>query len=348
LASLPKGDPAIELHITSVDEFSAAPSDLTKYDVVVLANVGSVPAEAVAQLSGFVDNGGGLLFTLGDKVQFEHANAVFGTLLPHPLRDLHLADDPAARTPPLGISGLDWDHPILRALGAAAEESLRASRTSRYFNLDVGADRKTRPILRFDNGAPALVEARREGKGRVMMLTTSVDRDMTDLVLRSAFPALLQRTVRYLATAEDNGGRLALRQGAKAELPLPTGADAMALVGPRGTRQQLEQTTAGRVAVRGLEDVGYYRAEVGHAGRWAREPRLDVAVSQALDESDFSPVQAPRVAVALGKNPSGRGVEVALGTAGAGDPFDVRGLGSLLLLAACCLFVGESLLASRG
>ena len=54
-----------------------------------------------------------------------------------------------------------------------------------------------------------------------------------------------------------------------------------------------------------------------------------------------------QVSAALGKSGSGKGIEVALGASGQGDPFEVRGLGSVLLLALCLLFVSESLLASR-
>ena len=60
-----------------------------------------------------------------------------------------LPTGPAAGTPPLGITAIDWDHPIVAGLGGVIEESLRASRTSRYFNLDVGADRKTRTVFYF-------------------------------------------------------------------------------------------------------------------------------------------------------------------------------------------------------
>ena len=39
------------------------------------------------------------------------------------------------------------------------------------------------------------------GEGRTMLLTTSEELGMTDLPLRSGFPALIQRVVRYLAGA---------------------------------------------------------------------------------------------------------------------------------------------------
>jgi hypothetical protein len=295
-----------------------------------------------------VQAGGGLLFTMGDKVRFEQANERFGDLLPHALRDLHLAADPAAGTPPLGIEGVDWQHPIVQSLGAQLEESLHASRTSRYFNLDVGADRKARAILRFDNGAPALVEGRRDAKGRTILLTTSLDLDFSDLALRSTFPALLQRTVRYLAKAVESTGGGTIRQGGSAELMAPTGATALALTAPSGKRLVAEGGDGGARARFGpLDEVGMYRAEVGRGAAFTRDARLDVSVGPSLDESDFLPVRPTQVAAALGKEGE-PGVEVAFGAGASGDPFQIRGFASYLLLGLCLLFVGESLLASRG
>src|SRR5205823_5738563 len=45
-----------------------AGADLKKYPLVILANVESLPADAVEKLEEFAANGGSLLFFLGDKV----------------------------------------------------------------------------------------------------------------------------------------------------------------------------------------------------------------------------------------------------------------------------------------
>ncbi len=348
LAAIPRGDAPIHVRIAEPEELGSL--DLAGFDVVLLANVGTLPPQQVARLGDFVAKGGGLLFALGDNVHFEQANDAFGSLLPHPLRDLHLAADPAAGTPPLGISEIDWDHPIVQSLGGIIEESLRASRTSRYFNLDVGAARKARAVLRFDNGAPALVEARRDGGGRVMLLTTSLDLDMSDLAIRSAYPAILQRTVRYLGRAVDGGGRVQAKTGEYVDLVTPTGAAAVALLGPDGDRLEEHPAGVSRVHLGPLATAGFWRAEVRVKDSWTRAPRLDVGVSPTLVESSFMPVRPVQVAQALGgAAEEGRGsIAVALGEAGEGDPFLSRGFASYLLLALAFFFVGESLLASRG
>ena len=48
-------------------------------------------------------------------------------------------------------------------------------------------------VLRYENGAPALVEAE-VGRGRVLLLTTTVDREWTDLPIRPGFLPLVQES----------------------------------------------------------------------------------------------------------------------------------------------------------
>jgi hypothetical protein len=349
LEVIPRGDPPMRVRIVTVDELRQPDHDidLEAYGVILVANTSELPESLVAELRAHVGRGGGFLFAPGERVDFERANVLLGTLLAQPLRDRHLAADPDAGTPPLGIGELDWDHPVLAGLGLPAEESLHASRTSAYFNLSVGG-RRAHPILRFENGAPALVE-RAEGDGRVMLLTTTLDVDWSDLALRSAFPAILQRAVRYLARAVDTVPDAGTRIGGVVELAVPTGARGVALTSPSGVRHEVTLRDAGQRRTRftDLEELGVHRAEVLR-GEWSAESRLDVAVNPSLAESDFVPVAATDVSDALGGEADGPGIAVSLGAGATGDPFETRGAASLLLLALLFFFVSECLLASRG
>jgi hypothetical protein len=181
-----------------------------------------------------------------------------------------------------------------------------------------------------------------------MLLTTSLDVDHSDLALRSAFPALLQRAVRYLANAVENVTAGETRVGGSIALPVPTGAKGLALISPSGSRREVEvaEVSQRRVTFADLDEVGVHRAEVMRES-WTDEPRLDVAVNPALDESDFMPIRAEQVAEALGGEGEA-GVAVAVGAGQATDPFEQRGAASYLLLALVLLFISESVLASRG
>lgn len=347
LAAVPRGEPPIDLTIITRDEL-APDFSLDGFDAVVLANVGELPAPVIENLKAFVAAGHGILFTLGSEVRFEKFNALFASLLPHPLRDLTKAADDVAGTPPLAIGDVDFEHPVLAGLGNEAQESLRASRTRSHWNLDVGGRTTTLPILRFDNGAPALVERRAASGGRVLVLTTSVDVDMSDLALRSAFPALVQRVVRYVAHAIDAASVVPVRAGATAVLPVPTEASDLALVTPSGVRTEksTEEGARRKLEFGPLTELGFQTVSV-KSGDWHPAPRLDVAVNAPLDESDWKPIVPERLSEALGGE-GGQAVAVSMGAGAQDDPFQQRGYASYLLLALCFVFLGESVLASRG
>ena len=60
--------------------------DFAQYDVVLLLNVPAPDAETAQRLGTFVENGGGLFLSMGDRVETEAYNARLKALLPRPLR----------------------------------------------------------------------------------------------------------------------------------------------------------------------------------------------------------------------------------------------------------------------
>ena len=349
LEAVPKGDPSLSLHIVVPEEASASAFSLAPFDVVILGNVGRATQELADKLAAFVEGGGGLFIALGDRIRFESFNALFSPLLPHALRDVHQAEDRAADTPAVGIGEIDWEHPIFAAMGPLVETSLRSSRTARYFNLDVGAGVHTRALMRFDSGAPALVE-KKNGRGRVLLLTTSLDVDDTDLPLRSAFPALIQRAVRYLAHAVHAPHTGTVRQGDTYTLILPTGARGARVRSPSGIlHTALVVPGEKRGALGPLNETGLHQTEVLRQNTWDAEPNLDVLVNPSLAESDFAPVSTDVLAKALwGQRQQSAEVAFMENNAGELNPFAATGAASYLLLALALIFIAESLLASRG
>jgi hypothetical protein len=53
-------------------------------------------------------------------------------------------------------------------------------------------------VLRYESGAPALVQTE-VGRGRVLLFTSTVDREWTDLPIRPGFLPLMQESARWLA-----------------------------------------------------------------------------------------------------------------------------------------------------
>lgn len=195
----------VSLTITDVPTLDRHPLD--EHDVVVLANVGALPADQARALEAFVRGGGGLLVAMGDKVAPAEANASLGALLPRALRDVRQSGDAAASAEagdrrPARLTVFERGHPILRAIPDPGGSSLGSAQARRYMLLDPAADAGGEVVIGLDDGAPFLL-TRGLGQGRVALLTGTLDRDWCDLPIRADFLPLLQQTLRYLTRVAD-------------------------------------------------------------------------------------------------------------------------------------------------
>ena len=234
-------------------------------DVLILANVGALADSQALAIRRFVQEGGGLLIAVGDQMGAQ-SNASYGGLLPTPIRSLKRRDtrlmDASSRDLDGGLSIERRDHPILRAFTSEESGSLTRARARTLALLNEQRRPGLEILARWSQGEPALLELPM-GEGRILLLTTSLDRDGSDLVLRTSFVPFLQRTVEYLAGRfdRDHGGSLAL--GSPTILDAPPGSGPVVLTGPRGLELELEARSARtgqpeRVELPPLERAGSY------------------------------------------------------------------------------------------
>lgn len=182
-------------------------TELSGFSAILLCN--PRPSETLNVLQPFVERGGGLFISVGDNLDPALSTQLAG-LLPSPIegsRDL---------SGPGGVAGgaLRLERPsasLLRKLPALgdehAQEAWRAARTYRVALVrPLTSDDDTREILaRFEDGTPALLE-RRVGKGRVIVLLTTVDRGWSDLAIQPVFPPVLFELADHLGTRTPDGG----------------------------------------------------------------------------------------------------------------------------------------------
>ena len=107
-------------------------------------------------------------------------------------------------------------------------------------------------VLRYESGAPALVEAE-IGRGRVLLLTTTVDREWTDLPIRPGFLPLVQEAARRLAGA-------------------PSGDAISALAGGRGSARSPQRADDRRIEIIKPD---------GEAARWSPSCAATAAAARA-------------------------------------------------------------------
>ncbi len=358
LEALPRGASPIEVTSITLDEcaaFADAENGLQGFNAIVLAHAKPIDLALRVHLEEFVKSGGGLLLTLGDRVNFEKLNDSLGPLLVSPLRDLFRAKNTREGSPAVAIGTFDVQHTVLRSLDENVIASLKASRTASYFNLAAGVRSGVRNVLRFQNGAPALLE-RRWGQGVLMLWTSSIDRDLTDIPLRTAFVPLMQGLMRYLGGYREPLRAGVVRSGGEVNIPVPTGATHMAVVFPDGKRHEysVNQDRSALALLRfdSTEQLGWYSLETKQDRAWLPAPELSFAVASSLDESDFMAISDEE----LNRRMRGDGEDtqdglgfVFLGsTSDDMSPFDIRGYASYFLLALGLLFFAESMLAARG
>jgi hypothetical protein len=188
------------IQVDAVSPAAVAESDLSKYPLVILPNVESLPAVAVEKLETFVDRGGSLLIFLGDKVSTSFYNEnlaspsrLHGGLLPGRL--LQVQGNPAASEDFATGGEVDYDHIALSAFQDAKFANLASVRYQALWNVDAGS---SAVLMRASTGAPLLCE-KAFGKGRVLLFTSTCDRDWTDFPVRPAFLPWVHRLVAYLA-----------------------------------------------------------------------------------------------------------------------------------------------------
>jgi hypothetical protein len=341
--------PASPVRPHLVDGEALAREDLSQYDVVFLLNVRSVGARAAA-LQRFVEDGGGLFVSVGDQVDPDLYGRELGGLLP---MTLHVEKSAAPRGGAGGGTGaarfaeVDFDHPALSVFTGEGREGFLGTRTFRYLlarPLRTGSA-PARVLAAFDDGAPALVEARR-GKGRVLLFTSSVDRDWTDWPIRTSFLPALQRFAAYLTGGLEERRAQGTVVGVRRVLHLEEGEELVSLVGPDGRERPLSELQRTGMTREGEEvsfappEPGLWQVKVSVRGEERLEPGLSFAAWPDPRESDTRRLDPAVLTAWLGGEGHAR---VAGDRRGQTLPQQVP-LWSILLVLGVLAFVAEGLL----
>ncbi len=254
---------ASPLSVRTVDAESLPAEELAGYDLVLLLNVRAPDPDVASRLRAYVEGGGGLFVSLGENVAADPWNERLGAVLPRPL---HLVKTAAERgrddQRPARFGDLDLRHPVLRVFSGAAQDGFLAARTWRSYLLQPGdEDDGSHVLATWDDGAPALVE-RGVGQGRVLLYTSSADRDWSDWAIQTSFLPTVQQAAAWLARALEDQQPADLVVGATHTLVPGEGQRPASVVGPDGKERQLEAHD-GALQVEGLDRPGTYAVRDG-------------------------------------------------------------------------------------
>ena len=352
-----RDDSRIDVTVATLDDLTRGRLD--DYDVVFVANVKAPDPVRAAALAAYVEKGGGLFLSVGDNVDPDAWNSAFGDLLPQPLQTLRTVgstsrsrDDGEARATGEGeqIARFDRRHPVLAPFspsgaghGHGPADALREARVSRFVLLKPTPhprDDEHQILLRLESGAPLLVEGRR-GAGRVLLLTTTIDRDWSDLAIQPAFLPLVQQAARYLARAALREPDAPSLVGQAREITLSDGDQRVEVTTPSGAIRHFDpDRVSGRktLSFGDTDEPGLYKvAAAGASSAPKPRPQLSFAVNVDPSESDFARIAPARLA------------ELAHARPGAGGPPNRRRIELWHALGAALLglLLVEGLLATR-
>jgi hypothetical protein len=302
-AALHAGGSSFTVATALPDELSAR--NLSDYAAIFLANVARPGRDGAAALTRYVEGGGGLFISVGDRVDVDAWNQTMRRVLPQPLGLKRTASatpggshdgETVDLRPAERLAPIDRHHPLLGSF-AARGEGLASARFFQFMLLAPVPDAPGRSVvLRYENGAPALVEAE-VGRGRVLLLTTTVDREWTDLPIRPGFLPLMQEAARRLAGAPSGEASSGLAVGQRREIAMGPDDRRLDVVKPGGQIRSLTPDAStrpqdGKPAARALifsetDEPGSYRVRATRAdGSSAERPDESFVVNLDVRESD--------------------------------------------------------------
>ncbi len=172
-------------------------------DVVILANVRQLSAAMQEELIQFVQNGGGLIISLGPNVDIETYNKWLCKPFSLPYYVRVLGDD-KKKDSYVSLGKLDFSHPVFKGMFNQKPELLDSPR---FFTIAEFADvTSARTIARFSNRVPFLMEAK-FANGRILVMNTALNGYWSDINLKAIFVPLLNRSVLYLSGATERMDR---------------------------------------------------------------------------------------------------------------------------------------------
>ena len=317
---------------------------LGDYSVVALCNVEALSPQVRKGLHQFVTEGGGLIIFTGHQVDATRYNNLFygsdTPLLPAALGDpVQRAEEAPVTLQPPGNA-----HEALAVFDGVGADMLSRSRFYRYFSVDDNGAGEADVLLSFEDGRPFLLE-RSLGRGRVLLITSTADRDWTDLPTRIAYVPLVHGLMGYAAQLSEAAQRPQVFLPGPTSVRMP-GAQAggdLAIYTPDG-KELLSRFASREGAVEApvteYSVPGIYRLEAG------ADPDY-LAVNATRAESDFAKLQQPDVQQRWQPMSVILQEESDLGEQ-AGDPtLPGREMAGLLLLSLVAVLMIENVCANR-
>lgn len=260
-------------------------------DVVILCDLPDPSAEERRLLSGFVQDGGGLMLFPGSAAEPALYNRELFQATPRllPAR-LGMIVRQESTLDPASIQ-----HAALARLDRASDIEPGTARFPQHYRLELDSGGEQGVIARFTGGDAAIVE-RGFGRGRVVLFAFSPVPAWTDLPLKPAFIPLAHLLTAWAAGGAQGNRNLRVGETLVHPVTLAEGSNRVTIAGPAGASTEVQPVLDARGATARLEDLP--RAGFYQVNRPGASPSL-YAVNLPAAEGDLQtmgPAEVERVA----------------------------------------------------
>ena len=303
------------------------PAELESYRVIIVNDAGGISEALASAIKAFAERGGGVILAAGRHTDAAEFNRAFAGLAP-----AQIGEAVQSRSYAL-MSQIKSDHPIFAPFQRGGR--LASTRVYGYHRATAGEGATT--IAALDDGNPVIVDGL-AGRGKVLLITTTLDTAWNDLPLTPMFLPLARQMLEYL------GGRelpAAYTIGQVITAPPDTDGSLPAIDSPVGGRlSDARQNPTGELAFDAAE-VGYYKFRYRSRNEFA-------AVNLDAKESDFAKLNVNDFVASLTREPDDHNVAPVQSPRMTAEEIEARQrLWLPLLLISLALFIGEAALARR-
>ena len=306
---------------------SVNPTEIDPYRVVIVNDASGINEDLAAALKGFVERGGALILAAAKHTDADDFNRLFGTIAPALLGEVVQSRGYAL------MSQVKTDHPIF----AAFTRSGRLTSTRVYGYHRATAKEGAQSIASLDDGSPIVIEGS-AGRGKVLLVTTTLDTAWNDLPLTPMFLPLVRQMLEYLG---GRGGSSSYTIGQAFIAPADKDSSLPAVGSPGGTRiDDVRKAASGEQSVDASE-IGFYRLRY-------RDRDEFIAVNLDTKESDLTKLSIDDLVASISPAPGDANALPAQSSGLTAEEKEARQrLWLPLLLTALALFVAEAVIARR-
>jgi Mg-chelatase subunit ChlD len=302
------------------------PTELNPYTAIVINDASGISDGHVAGLKAFVERGGGLIIAAGKHTDGGDFNHLFAGLAPATLDE---------KIQPGGyalMSQIKTDHPIFSPFNRGAR--LNSTRVYSYHRVTPLEGALT--LAALDDGSPVIIEGS-AGRGKVLLIATTLDTAWNDLALTPMFLPLVRQMLDYI---EGSQARSSYTVGQIFEAPADPDGSLPAVETPQGKRLDVAPgANSTSQAVQALEP-GFYRLRY-------RDRDGYVAANLDPSESDLKKLDVEQLVASFTPGEDGA-VNPKPAERVTAEEIEARQrLWLPLILLALALFVTEAALARR-